>query len=66
MIERREYMNEWKSEWLITLSIDSADDGTYNDSDGKGDDDNLDIRKKSYDGHAIKETKLRQSSYSSI
>ena len=61
MSEWREHMSERKSEWLSTLRVDSADDGTNNDSDGKGDDGNLDIRKKSYDGHAIKETKFPAS-----
>ena len=58
MSERREHMSEQKSKWLSTLRVESAHDGTNNDSDGKGDDGNLDIRRKSYDGHAIKETKF--------
>ena len=39
MSEKREHMSERMSKWLSTLHVDSADDG-------KGDDGNLDIRKK--------------------
>ena len=41
MGERREHMSKQKSEWL-----NSADNDTNNDSDGKGNDRDLDIRKQ--------------------
>ena len=41
MGERREHMSKQKSEWL-----NSADNDTNNDSDDKGNDRDLDIRKQ--------------------
>ena len=61
MSERREHMSKRKSKWLSTLRVDSADDGTNNDSDGKGDDGNLDIRKKvMMDMQSKRQNSLRQ------
>ena len=61
MSERRKHMSEWRSEWLSTLRVDSADDGTNNGSNGKGDDGNLDIRKKvMMDMQSKRQNSLRQ------